>query len=340
MPNILEMPAAASWVKSAISDCSCEVYGSIVPAVIWTNANDPSGSLIVPLEPNELSLRINNEPYIVLHDHDPGKPKGQVLNSAVFQNDRGTIFVAAIIGLYAEGNVKKFSEFELGLPATFSSPDSLPCLPENAWIELALDPREVDSAWIASVSSDAPLHIKHVELSHNAAENTYELIHIGLSYLAIVWNPFVTTVATEAGKRTYNALHQWVHNFLGRLSERKNPIIDIASFQDGCQVSFLIRGKDTLQHYMAHDALSEAGVQAAQLISKLRERGKPPTRLIYEWDKKYNKWYPSYALLNDRSIIVDQATLIALEKLPTNLSLGIRKGENVEMIFDHENQSD
>ncbi|WP_370620490.1 hypothetical protein [Pantoea ananatis] len=334
MSHLLNDPKARNWVDAALKRHSISIYGRFEPAVIWTNDKDINGQLIVPVDPQDLSKRINRDPFIMLHNHDPGNPKGQILESAVFETLSGIVFVAAVVGFYAGGNVLKFSDLNFNLEISYPSPKHIPDLPDNAQIELALDPREVDSKWIESVTANAPIRIKHTEFSYNAAEITQELISIGIGYLAIVWNPFVTAVASEAGKRTYQALHDWMKKFLSSMSDRKNPIINIISWQDGCQVSFLLRGKNVKLHYMAHDALSEGGVQAAELIRKIKIRGNPPTQLTYEWDNEANKWFPSYALLADKSIIVHKSILIAMERMPTNLSLGISVGtENNKMIL-------
>ena len=77
------------------------------------------------------------------------------------------------------------------------------------------------------------------------------------------------------------------------------------------------------QHYVAHDALPGAAAQAAQLVAKLKARKMAAQTLIYEFDKEALKWYPSYAILNDNRIIIDNHELIAIEQLPTSLSLGL-----------------
>jgi hypothetical protein len=44
------------------------------------------------------------------------------------------------------------------------------------------------------------------------------------------------------------------------------------------------------------------------------------------------KWFPSYAILNDSRIITDNGTLIAIEQLPTGLSLGLSRGGLLSLI--------
>lgn len=325
MSDLLNTPAARDWADDAIQRLSKGIFGKLVPAVIWSDARGEDGELLVPVDPVDMVAKINRAPLILLHNHDPGRPKGQVLESANFEGEGGEKFVAAILGFYAGGEVLDFLGLDLDTKALVTPPDRLPMLPDGAWIQLATDPREVDSQWLDQVTSGAPLRIERKELSHNAENSTQELIRIGLVYLTIVWNPFVKAIASEAGKGTYAAIHGWVRKLLARLADRRNPILEIQSHQDGCQVSFLFRGKDVSLHYAAHDVLPNAGAQAAQLISKLKARGMAGRQLIYEFDKEALMWYPSYAVLNDDRIITDNGELIAIEQLPTGLSLGLTR---------------
>ena len=120
-----------------------------------------------------------------------------------------------------------------------------------------------------------------------------------------------------------------MHTMLGKVAERKNPILEIQSHRFGCQVSFLFRGNDVKLLYAAHDSLAEAAVRAELLIGKLNARGMTGQQLIYEFDKEALTWFPSYAILVDSRIITDNRELIALEQLPTGVSLGlVRGGQN------------
>lgn len=320
-----QSPAAMQWVQNAALRLSGGVFGKLLPAVIWTEARDEYGTRLVPIEAQHLVESINNYPYILLHNHDPGKPKGQVLEAASFETLDGQKFVAAILGYFAGGEILAFQELNLLSGWEVQSPQSLPELPEGAWIQIATDPREVDGTWLDTLTNDAPLRVERTELSHNAADSLQELIRVGLPYLVLVWNPFVTSVATEAGKDTYLAVQGWIRRLFEHLAERRNPILDIRSQQDGCQVSFLIRGKKVDHHYAAHEALPAAAAQAARLVTKLRERGIAGRELIYEFDSQALRWFPSYAVLCDGRIVTDNSELIAIEQLPTGLSLGLTR---------------
>jgi hypothetical protein len=268
-------PAARDWANIAIRRHSTNIFGSLAPAVIWSDARGDDGELQVPVDPVELAAGINRQPYLLLHNHDPGRPKGQVLEAANFETADGEKFVAAVLGYYVGGDVLSFGELNLDTKTPVASPTTLPDLPNGNWIELATDPREVDEAWLEEVASDAPLRVECTELSHNASGSEQELIGIGLVFLALVWTPFVTTIASEAGKDTYAAIHGWVHRLLRKLAQRRDPILAVHAFQNGCQVTFLFRGKDVKQHYGAHDALPNAAAQAARLVAKLKKRGMP-----------------------------------------------------------------
>lgn len=317
-------PATRDWVNNAIQRHSTGIFGKLVPRVIWADARDGNDEPLVPVDPIKLVAAINRNPYILLHNHDPGRPIGQVLESANFESDDGVIFVVAILGYYAGGEVLNFQELNLDKEAT-PMPEKLPALSNDCWIEVAIDPKEVDVTWLDLVTKNAPLRVERTELSHNAANSAHELISVSLFYLSVVWNPFIKTIASEAGKDTYAAIHKWVRNLLTRLARLKKPILDIQTHLDGCQVSFLFRDKNVSQHYAAHDALSIAAVQAARLIEKLKARGMVGRQLVYEFDKETLKWFPSYAILNDARIILHSYELIAIDKLPAGLSLGLNR---------------
>ncbi|MGH6789954.1 MAG: hypothetical protein ACRECC_09765 [Pseudolabrys sp.] len=321
-------PAARDWASNAIQRHSGSIFGKLVPAVIWSDARGDDGEPLVWADPLDLVARINRNPLILLHNHDPGRPKGQVLEAGYFETTDNERFVAAILGFYAGGDVLSFRELGLDTTASSAPPARLPVLPDRIWIEFATDPKEVDAVWLDEATSDSPLRIERTELSHNAADSSQELIRVGLIYLAVVWSPFITSIASEAGKSTYAAIHKWIRRLFERLTLRRDPVLDIHTHQDGCQVSFLFRGKDVKRHYAAHDALSGAAAQAAQLIGKLKARGSPARQLIYEFDKENLMWFPSYAVLNDDRIITDNGALIAIEQLPTSLSLGLSRKES------------
>lgn len=328
MSDLLDKTAAAQeWLERAAQHHSDNVFGRLVPAVIWSDARAENGQPLVPVDPVQLVAQINRNPHILLNNHDPGRPIGQVLEAANFETETGKKFIAALLGYYAGGEILTFQGVGLDTKTPVQPPASLPSLPDGCWIQFATGPREVEEGWLSEVTSDAPLEIKRTELSHNAADSAQELIRIGLVYLAVVWNPFITSVATEAGKDVYAAVRVWLRKLFDRLAECRNPVIDIQSHQDGCHVSFLFRGKEPKVHYAAHDALSGAAAQAAQLIANLKERGMPPRQLIYEFDKESSIWFPSYAVLNDNRIITDNAALVAIEQLPRGLSLGLSRGE-------------
>lgn len=328
MSNLIDKtPAALAWVKEALEENKSNIYSELVSAVLWTEQRNEAGDLIVPADPDVLVNKINSFPMIVLHNHDPGKPVGQVLRSAKFYSDAGQCFVVAILGYYSSKDCLNFDDLNLDADADWLSPSSLPELPDRAYIQVGADPRDVEREWLELASLDCPVKVEYVELSHNAAVSAQELITVALPFLILVWNPFVTAIATEAGTDTYHGMRVWLRNFLERLSDRRNPIVDIQSFQDGCEISFIIRGKCVKSHYAAHENMADAAVRAARLISSLKRRGMPPRKLVYEFDRDGSVWYPSYAILENNRIISRPSTLIAIEQLPKGLSLGLGRNE-------------
>jgi hypothetical protein len=145
--------------------------------------------------------------------------------------------------------------------------------------------------------------------------------------MALVWNPFVTAVATEAGKDAYAALSHWLRRFLGKLAERRNPILEIQSHHDGCYVSFIFRGNDAKRHYAAHDALPLAAAQAATLVANMKRANVAAKKIVYEFHTEDGIWFPSYAELCNGRLVTDNSLLITAEKLPSGVSLGIRLGK-------------
>jgi len=325
MNNCLnESTEATDWLNTAKLRHSTGKFGSIVPAVIWTDEKNDIGEYIIPINPSELVAGINKNPYILLHNHDPGIPKGKVLESAEFQTKAGRKFVVAVIGFFVGGDVLSFSNLNIDTEASAPLPKTLPALGKDFWIELAVDPREVEYAWVENLAYDPLFQVKRSKLSHNSEEILQELIRVGLPYVLIVWNPLVTSIATEAGKDIYAAGHAWLLKLLGSISDKRNPVIDIQSFQDGCNISFILRGKNIEKHYAAHSSLASAATQAAQLVKNLKERGTPASELKYEFNGEAKRWFPSFAILNDGRIVTDNPSLIAIEQLPTGLSLGLR----------------
>lgn len=324
MANLIDnTPAALAWVKEALEANRSNAYGELVSAVLWTEQRNEQGILVVPADPDVLVSKINNSPLIVLHNHDPGKPVGQVLESAKFRSEAGLFFVVAVLGYFSGGNGISFDSLNLDIDAPVSPPSSLPVLPDDFYIQVGVDPRDVEREWLDLVSSDCPVDIEFVELSHNAAESSKELIIVAFPLLLLVWNPYVTAIATEAGKDTYHRIKSWLRKLFERLSDRKDPIVDIQSFHDGCEMSFIVRGARVQGHYVAHEKMADAAIRAARLIASLKRRGMPPRKLVYEFDQDGSIWYPSYALLKNNTIISRPSTLIAIEQLPKGLSLGL-----------------
>ncbi|VXC41756.1 conserved hypothetical protein [Pseudomonas sp. 9AZ] len=320
-----KVPAAQAWLEDAFKRCSDEAYGSFVSAVLWTAQKDSTGELIVPVDPIELVRKINTSPFILLNNHDPGKPAGQVLESAYFESEEAECFVVAVLGYYAGGDASTFEELGLEINEEISLPTNLPTFPSDCCIVVATDPREVDEEWLGRVTSSAPIAVERVELSHNAAESAQELIIVGLAFVALVWNPFVKSFASEAGKDTYRLVNSWIKKLCEELSDRMNPVLDIHTHQKGCQVSFLLRGNDRSMHFKAHEELSGAAMKAAELIDRMKSRGTPAQQLVYEFDKETLRWFPSYAILFNNKIITSNTALIALEQIPRGLSLGISR---------------
>jgi hypothetical protein len=324
---VKESAEASAWIEQAKAAYSGNTeFGSLASSVIWSETIGPDGKQLVPVDPDEIVAGINANGYPLLKGHDPGFPKGKVLTAATFTTADGSKFIAALLGLYQGKHPLGFSDLGIESAPVATSPPMLPT-PPSCWIEFQCDPREIDEGWIKDILDAAPLPVEREELSHNAAEAAQELLRLGLLFMTLVWNPFVTAVATEAGKDTYATLREWIRKLLGKLAERKNPVLEIQSHHDGCYVSFIFRGNDIKRHYAAHDALPLAAAQAATLIVNMKKLGVPAQKLVYEFHAEDDIWFPSFAELEDGRFITDNKTLIAAEKLPVGLSLGISLGK-------------
>jgi len=317
-------PEALAWVERGIAQHSNDrAFGKIAFGVIWTDDPGSDGEPVGTPAPLELIAEINTKGLPMFRGHDPGFLVGRVVAAKLFTSPDGAEFVAAILGQYADQQRLSFASLEVDPTPAVSSPPILDPMNDDCWLDFATDPREVDAKWADEVLRDAPLRVKRIELSHNAADVQGELIRIGLAYVALVWNPFVTAIATEAGKDVYAGIRRWLRGVLNKLAERRNPLLVVQAYQDRCEVSFLFRGKDVKQHYDAHDALPIAAAQAAQLIASMKTRHAVPTSLVYEFEQ--SRWFPSYAILSDGRMVSDRNLLIAIEQLPTGLSIGVQR---------------
>ena len=277
-------------------------------------------------DPSAYVAEINTTGLPKFRNNEPGIPVGRVIAAELFTSPAGVKFAAVIFGIYEDQQRVSFASLGLDPIPVASSPAVLEELNDGYWLDFGTDPREVDTQWTDEVVQSAPLRVERIDLSHNAAEAPGELLRIGLAYMVLVWNPFVTAIATEAGKSTYAGIHHWLERLWNKVSELRNPIVDVQSYQDGCRVSFLFRGKDVKRHYAAHEALPIAAAQAAKLIAGLKAKRAAPVFLVYEFDEP--RWFPSYALLADGRIVSDRALLIATEQLPMGLSIGSQKRRN------------
>jgi hypothetical protein len=325
---IAETPEASKWIAHEKSkrtgDC---VFGSFQAGVMWVDEPCPDGEMIGGTDPSPIIDEINNEGWPLYRGHDPGFPSGRSIAAKLFVTPNGKSFVVAILGFYVDELRLSFDDLGVDSNPEASSPLVLDAIPNNCWLDIATDPREVDSRWLENVLHNAPLQVVHRELSHNAEDWQNELIRIGLVYASIVWNPFVTTVAQEAAKDVYAGIRKWLGNFWSELSSLRNPVVSLESHTEGCCVSFLIRGKKVKQHYEAHNALPIAAAQAAILIKSMRSQNADPLEIIYEFDSHDSQWFPSYAILKDGRFVSDRNILIALEQHPTGLSIGIDTGK-------------
>lgn len=323
MGNLLaETADALEWVEATKASLTARSeFGSFQSGVLWAELADPNKA--IPIIPEQLAEQITSRGQPLLLEHDPGKPLGKVLAARVFKAHDGRKFIAGVLGIYNAAAQVGFAELGVDVTITPAPPSTLPALGERHWIEIAVDPREMESTWVDLSAQGAPIRVKRRALSHNAAETTTEIIRLTLPYLLLVWNPFVTAIASEAGKDTYKASKTWLAGFMKRVSERKSPLLLIQSTIEDCDVSFIVRGNSIENLLAARETLEGAALQAARLVRALAEKNAPAQTLFYEFDNKRKAWLPLYAVLQDGRLISDNRALLMTENLPKGLSLGL-----------------
>ncbi len=324
MSNLIKKtPDADNWVRESLAQNKPNaIFGKIQAGVVWADVKGRDGKTLVAINPNSIVDEINSKGFDLLKGHDPGFPIGKVLSAATFMASDGTRFVAAILGIYQGSKPCGFDDLGLGIILPLQ-PSLLPALTDVAWIEFSVDPKEVEETWVKDALHESPLRIEQKERSHNAADAVTQLVSIGLPYAVLVWNPFVKAIGGEAGKDVYAATKQWLKRLFTKLPNLNNPIVVIVSHCGECQVSFIVRGTDVKEHHIALEALSVTAQTAAALVHKMRMAGFPPVKLAYEYRKEDGNWFPSFAELQSGKLITNNAKLIAVEKLPLGLSVGL-----------------
>ena len=331
MPDLIEKsPEASVWMAEALAaHAGGDVFGRLASSVIWSNATDANGRLLVPVDPIQLAAKVNAEPFPLLLGHDPGRPMGQVLSAKTFGSPPGEVFVAAVLGFYEGGRKLGFGDLGLDVAAA-PPPAELPPLPAEFRLQLAVDPRELDDAWLEALVRESPIPIDLQDRSNNAAEAPHTFLTVSVLLVALISSPLVATLTNELGKDAYAALRTWLRKLSARLAEHREPLLEVQSFHGGCCISFMFRSRDVARLYKAHDALPGAAARAAHLVAQMEALAVAPVRLVYEFHPTQDLWHPSYAELVDGRLVSDNAELIALERLPTGLSLGIIPGTLLE----------
>lgn len=316
---------ADDWIQQEITKYDQDsAFREVIAGLIWHNYGFDDSNPVKNKDLDSWVNLVNSHGIPFLFNHDPGRPVGRTVSARLFiTDDNADKFVIAIAGIYDAKHQLSFDQLGLDIEPYVVSPSELPEIPHDARLRLFADPNDVDSQWIADLLKEAPLYVEQHQLSLNALDDRPELITIGIMYVALVWNPFVTTIAKEAGKDVYVSIHAWLHSLFEKLSDLRNPVVNLAASYEGCEVRFLFRGNDVEINYKAHGDLHKSSLQATQLINSMKRKGAIPTSLTYEFDVKSSRWYPSYAILDDNRIISDKNILIAFEQMPTSLSIGL-----------------
>lgn len=319
-----ESPEAEAWIEAAVAaHAGTGIYGSVKGSVVWSDSRDSTDSVILPFDPADVVVKLNERRLPLLRDHDPGRPIGQVLEAAQFTTAGGRAFVAAVLGFYDATILVGFAELGIDTAEVGGEPERLSPLSENFRLMVEADEREVSRLTMADLTREMDVPVEVTRRSHNSAEVAQQLIVFGVPFALLVWNPFVKTFAQEAAKDAYKLARGALKTLVERVGILDNPVVEIQARQYDCTVSFIIRGKSILTHSKANASLSEAALRAHKLLVNLRSAGLKPERLVYEFDRADELWVPSFAELTDGRLVSDHLSLIAVEDLPTGLSLGL-----------------
>jgi hypothetical protein len=225
MSNLIdETPEAYDWITFEKSERKGSlVFGSFEAGVIWTDELI-NGEVIGGVDPSHIITQINSKGWPLNRDHDPGLPMGRVVAAKSFVSPSNRKFVVAILGFYVDELKLSFDDLGVDSNPEAYPPQVIDVIFDGFWLDIATDPREVDSQWIEDVLNDVPLAVKQHELSLNAEDWQHELIRIGLPYILFVCSPFVTAIAQEAGKNVYAETRKWLQGFWNKLDSRKDPI--------------------------------------------------------------------------------------------------------------------
>ncbi len=322
-----ETPEASAWLDEIVAAHKAKGrFNQVKPSIIWSDIKDKDGKLIVDIDPDSLVSEINSGKFPHHLGHDPGHPLGKLLESRKFNAPSGEQFIAAVMGLYA-GKVTSFADLLVQVDAEFPSPTNLPFF-EIKWINLSIDPREFPNDWVEDVVTGSQFPIRATAASNNAQKPPHQLIRVGVLFVTLVWNPYVSTIASEAGKDTYAGIRTALERIVEKASKLENPILEIQSHHSGCEISFVLRREGVQTSYEAMAKLPLAASQAEHLVANLTANGNSPKLLVYEFDHEANRWYPSFAELNDGTLVTDNEKLIAVEELPTGFSLGLVSTRN------------
>jgi hypothetical protein len=328
MGLLVQTPEAVAWQNKNVDFHRAEGhFGEVRGGVVWSSAKDADGNLIVDIDPQVLVNEIKLDKFPLLLQHDPGHPLGKILDAELFIARSGEQFVAAVMGFYA-GRRISFADLATDVSAPYEELAQLPELPSDYRIDIVVDLREISEGWLKAVVTDAELPVRIVAASYNAKDSNAQLIRVGVLFVTVAWNPLVTTIATEAGKDIYAAAKHTLERVVDRMSDLANPILEIKSHHDDCQISFILRGVARATNREAMGKIASAASAAEFLLSRMKAQGKSPKNLVYEYDRTIGNWFPSYAELADGTFITDNEKLYAVQELPDGLSLGLTSSRN------------
>jgi hypothetical protein len=177
---IADSAEAQRWVSEVKGAHSGTVFGKLRGGVIWSDATGQDGEWLVPVDPSTIVDIVNNADGMkLLKGHDPGFPLGKIVAAAHFTTSTGRNFVAAVYGFY-DGKRLSFGDLNVDVRTDHPPAAVLPAVADYGRIDFGFDAREFQPQWVEDTLRSAPIIVRRVPLSNNAAEISNELLIVGV----------------------------------------------------------------------------------------------------------------------------------------------------------------
>ena len=306
-----------------------EEFAEIGSGVAATSDVDLQGDQIAMQTLASMVDRFSENVVWMQAEHSPLiQPVGRVIAVQLFYSPLSRCyFVVVVFGNY---NPKKHASFKsIGIDV-----ERLPVTDEcvrtvnssAAGARIVYNPHEINPEIIAGLLEDRPQIVNiHPVIAFRKAIDPLTILQISLSYWFLTSNPFSKSLLNRLGEKTADQViefSRWVKDKVitevTRLTSERVMFVFTSAYK-GCHVEFVIASKDAKVLINATESVSDAACSAMVLVDKIEHL--EPTKLVYDFDLKIEKWLPRYAATKLAGIISDRPTLIALDKYK-GLSIG------------------